>query len=68
MPAMPPNPPLPPLSAIALPQHKAAKALGVSDRTIRNWERRGLIQGRRVGGKLRMYDVEALRALATANG
>ena len=33
MPAMPPNPPLPPLSAIALPQHKAAKALGVSKNT-----------------------------------
>jgi DNA-binding transcriptional MerR regulator len=50
---------------IALPQMQAARAIGVTDRTLRRWEREGLIAGRRVRrGGVKLYAVEQLRALA----
>lgn len=45
-----------------LPQLGVAKHYGVSDRTIRNWEKRKLLTGVRVGG-VKLYpkaDVERL--------
>lgn len=49
---------------IALPQTQAARAIGVTDRTLRNWERRGLIAGRRAAGGVKLYPVSELRRLA----
>lgn len=48
---------------IALPQAKAAKAVGVTDRTLRNWERDGRIVGKRCGG-VKLYPMEQLKELA----
>lgn len=48
---------------IAVTQDKAAKLLSVSDRTIRNWEKRGLVSGVRVGGGKKLYDFASLKAL-----
>lgn len=48
---------------IAMNQTKSAAAVGVTDRTIRNWEKRGLISGRRVGGGVKLYPIEDLRKL-----
>jgi hypothetical protein len=53
---------------IALNQQDAARAIGVTDRTLRNWEARGLIAGRRVAGGVRLYAVEDLRRLAGGGG
>jgi predicted site-specific integrase-resolvase len=57
---MEPHQPPPP----AVSQTKAADLFGVSDRTIRRWEKDGLITGRRVkkGGK-KFYPYEQLRRL-----
>ena len=52
---------------ISLNQTEAARALGVTDRTLRNWDRRGIIKGRRLGGRLVLYDVEELRRLMSGN-
>lgn len=52
---------------IAMTQVQAARALGVSDRTIRNWTKQGLICGKRVGGVV-LYAVEDLRRLAGVTG
>lgn len=48
-------------------QVDAAARYGVSDRTIRNWEKRGQIKGKRVGG-LKLYPVAQLDRLTGANG
>jgi hypothetical protein len=44
-------------------QSEAAKRCGVSDRTVRRWERDGLIEGKRVRG-LKMYPLKQLEDLA----
>ena len=51
---------------VALPQVKLARALGVSDRTIRNWDRAGLLVGRRVNGGVKLYAIEDARRLLSA--
>jgi DNA-binding transcriptional MerR regulator len=43
-------------------QVDAAKRYGVTDRTIRRWEREKLIQGKRVCG-VKLYPVKALDEL-----
>lgn len=48
---------------LALPQTKAAKAMGVTDRTLRNWEKAGLIVGTYCGG-VKLYPVSRLKELA----
>lgn len=47
---------------IAMTQTQAAEAMGVSPLTIRRWEERGLIRGRRVGG-VKLYACADLRRL-----
>jgi len=54
-----------PSAQISLPQHRAARSIGVTDRTLRNWDRRGLIRGKRCGG-VKLYPVEDLKKLVTA--
>jgi DNA-binding transcriptional MerR regulator len=50
---------------IALPQPKAAAALGVTVRTLRRWELRGLITATRpVPGGAKLYPVDKLKELA----
>lgn len=49
---------------IALNQTQAARSLGVSDRTLRNWDKDGIVTGRKVGGGVKLYLVEDLRRLA----
>lgn len=49
---------------ITLNQTDAAKAIGVTDRTLRNWERAKLITGRRAAKGVRLYAVEDLKKLA----
>lgn len=51
-------------NTISLPQSKAAKALGITDRTLRNWEKAGLIEGHRPRpGGVKLYAIDKLRAL-----
>lgn len=52
--------------ALSMNQVEAARALGISDRTLRRWEKRKLIVGRRVGGGVRLYPIDRLRELAGA--
>ena len=40
-------------------QSDVAKALNVTDRTVRNWERTGRIPARRLGQLLNLYDASA---------
>lgn len=49
---------------IALTQTQVAKATGVTTQTVRNWEKRGLLSGRRACGGVKLYPVEQVRALA----
>jgi DNA-binding transcriptional MerR regulator len=49
---------------IAMNQTKAARAVGVTSQTIRNWEKRGLISGRRAANGVKLYAVEDLQKLA----
>lgn len=49
---------------IALPQKAAAKALGIKQGTLLDWERAGKITGSRPGGKVVLYMVDDLRRLA----
>jgi DNA-binding transcriptional MerR regulator len=46
-------------------QIDAARKFGVSDRTLRRWEKRGLIKGTRVIG-LKFYPLSDLRKLTGA--
>lgn len=47
-----------------IPQQEAARLIGVTDRTLRNWERRRLIVGHRpAGGGKKFYVVEDLLRL-----
>lgn len=43
-------------------QVEAAQRYGVTDRTIRNWEKRGRIVGKKIGG-VKLYPVEKLEQL-----
>jgi excisionase family DNA binding protein len=47
---------------IGVNQTEAARLLGVTDRTLRNWERSGRLRAAKVG-RLRLYPVESLRRL-----
>jgi hypothetical protein len=51
-----------------LTQVRAAKFFSVTDRTIRRWEKLGMLQGRRVRG-VKLYSIQELRELVngTAN-
>lgn len=52
---------------ISLSQEKAARAVGVTSRTLRNWEKEGLIAGRRVRpGGVKLYPLDKLRELVGA--
>lgn len=51
--------------AIAVPQVKAARMLGVTDRTIRNWDKAGIIKGTKVDG-VKLYQVAELKKLVGA--
>lgn len=44
-------------------QIDASKRFGVSDRTLRRWERKGLIRGKRIGG-IKLYPIHKLREIA----
>lgn len=50
---------------IAVSQTEAARLIGVTDRTIRNWTKAGLLTGKRVRG-VRLYPVEQLKQLVGA--
>jgi len=51
---------------IGMSQVQAAKSLGVCSRTLRRWEKRGLIRGRRVvPGGVKLYPISKLRELVT---
>lgn len=52
-----------PAGPLAVTQIQAAKSLGVTDRTIRNWEKQGRLIGRRVGG-VKLYPWTRLCELA----
>lgn len=45
-------------------QVEAARLFGVTDRTIRRWEKKGLIHGRRINGGAKHYPYAKLKALA----
>lgn len=49
---------------ILMNQTKVAAACGVTTQTIRNWEKRGLIEGRRPAGGVKLYPVDDVRRLA----
>lgn len=53
---------------VSVNQLEAAKLLGISDRTLRDWERRGLITGRRPNGGAKLYPYDRVKELARANG
>ena len=44
-------------------QNDAARVVGVNVRTIRRWEKVGLVRGNRIGG-LKLYPLDQLRKLA----
>jgi hypothetical protein len=48
---------------LAVPQVEAARLLGVTDRTIRNWDRAGVLVGRKVRG-VKLYPVAELKKVA----
>ncbi|HYE19230.1 MAG TPA: MerR family DNA-binding transcriptional regulator [Tepidisphaeraceae bacterium] len=50
--------------SISVNQVEAARRVGVTDRTLRRWEKRGLIRSRRVNNGVRLYPVDRLEALA----
>jgi len=50
---------------ISVKQVEAAKLIGVTDQTIRNWERQGKIKGTRVGGA-KLYPFADLKRLVGA--
>ena len=49
---------------IAVSQADAARLLGISDWTIREWEKRGLVAGKRVNNGKRLYPLARLKELA----
>jgi excisionase family DNA binding protein len=50
---------------VTINQIEASKRFGVSDRTIRRWERAGLIRGTRVRGRgVKLYAVDQLEQVA----
>lgn len=51
------------IEPIAVTQTRAAKLLGITERTLRNWERCGLIAGKRVQGT-KLYSYADLKKLA----
>jgi DNA-binding transcriptional MerR regulator len=55
-----------PRAQAAITQVEAARRYGVTDRTIRNWEKRGHIAGKRVDG-LKFYPVAQLDRLTGAD-
>lgn len=55
-----PSPPAP-AERLAVNATEAAALLGVTDRTLRNWTRKGAFHPRRIGGRL-LYSMESLRA------
>lgn len=56
-----------PTVQVAITQLKASLRYGVSDRTIRRWERQGLVAGTRTGGH-KLYSVSDLDRLVTSGG
>lgn len=57
--------PAPTAKTLSLNQTQAAKAVGVSDRTFRRWERKGIVKGRRVQpGGVKLYGIGQLQALS----
>lgn len=46
-----------------LTQTAAARWLGVTDRTLRNWEAKGLIKGHSPAGGVKLYSIEDLKRL-----
>lgn len=49
---------------VAVSQADAARMLRISDRTLRRWEDRGLIEGKRNNNGVKLYPVEKVKALA----
>jgi excisionase family DNA binding protein len=49
---------------LAVTQVEAARMLRVSDRTIRNWARRGILTPRRIGGVTRYAREDVVKLLA----
>ncbi len=52
-----------PLERLSVTQVQAAQILGVTDQTIRNWERRGKLKGLRRGG-VKLYPYQQIKELA----
>jgi excisionase family DNA binding protein len=50
------------VETISMNSEQAARALGVTDRTLRNWRRSGILKPTKVGRKT-LYNVEDLRNL-----
>lgn len=49
---------------LTVTQAEAARMIGVSDRTIRQWERLGIIKGRQVRpGGAKFYELAAVKKL-----
>lgn len=52
------------MEPVAVSQADAARMLRISDRTLRRWEDRGLIEGRRNNNGVKLYPVKRVRELA----
>jgi DNA-binding transcriptional MerR regulator len=53
-----------PTEPLTVSQADAARLVSVTDRTIREWERKKLIKGERVNGGKKMYPLAKLKKLA----
>lgn len=47
---------------IAVKQEEAARMMGVTSRTFRNWEKKNLVAGKKIGG-VKLYPVEELKRM-----
>jgi hypothetical protein len=52
------------MDRLSVSQKQAAEMLGVTVRTLFNWEQRGLIRGERPAGGVKLYPLARLRELA----
>lgn len=59
-----PKKPCPPatLERLAVSETEAAKLLGITARTLRNWVKRGEIRPRRIGGRV-LFSMDSLRKM-----
>ncbi|HEV2294519.1 MAG TPA: MerR family DNA-binding transcriptional regulator [Tepidisphaeraceae bacterium] len=53
---------------LAVNQTEAARLLRVTDRTLRNWEAKGLLVGQRVNGGVKLYPYEQVKQLVGIGG